>query len=244
MGNACWGAPRDGDATLSRTHTPIVPSFLDIVAFGEASRNLEGRLPTAKVQCKGLLQLRIDAEPSLPQGLPYEDVALLASMLPQYTRLRQLVLVHCSIGWEAMTVLAPAIAQCNALESLDLSNNGLTDFSVEMLANALPGCIELRSLGLRENSFGERGVNALAAKLHLLRALDLLMLHGLEASSEVLQRKKLPRLHLCFNDQQTQRIINGGSTLGRTLTPPRPGDSPNAHLVHTFTPQRPDNTLV
>ena len=186
-----------------------------------------------------LVQLRIDAGPRLPQGLSYDDVTLLASTLPRCTGLRQLVLVNCSIGREAMGVLAPAIGRCNALESLDLSNNGLTDFSVEILADALPGCIELQSLGLRENAFGERGVSALAAKLRSLRALKLLMLYGLDVSSGMLEREKLPQLHLCFNDQQTPRIIGSdGLELYRTLTPPRQGDAPG-QLVHTLTPPRP-----
>ena len=208
-----------------------------MTAAGQGS-SLWSRAEQVPALYRKLVQLRIDAGPRLPQGLSYDDVTLLANTLPRCSGLRQLVLVNCSIGREAMGVLAPAIGRCNALESLDLSNNGLTDFSVEILADALPGCIELQSLGLRENAFGERGVSALAAKLRYLRALKLLMLYGLDVSSGMLEREKLPHLHLCFNDQQTPRIIGSdGSELYRTLTPPRPGDA-LGQLVHTLTPPR------
>lgn len=242
MGNACsCVVPRSADdSILSRTRTPVAPSFLDIVAAGDGAStwSLEGRLPKAQALCRRLVQLRVDGGARLPQGLSYEDVGLLARTLPQCTALRQLVLVDCNICREAMSVLAPAIARCNALESLDLSSNGLTDSSVEILADALPGCIELQSLGLRENAFGERGVAALASKLRSLRALNLLMLYGLDASSEMLERVKLPRLNLCFNDQQTPRLI-GTDGLYRTLTPPRPGGAHHGQLVYrTLTPPR------
>ena len=249
MGNACCSsAPEDGGA-LSRTRTPAgvppsqAPPNLDIVL--SASRySLQHLLPAADLACQRLQQLRISRPAGQRPVLDYDQCDALARVLPQCTKLRQLVIVDCSIGREAMGVLAPALAQCNALESLDLSGTSLNDSSMEVLARALPGCVELQSLGLRENAFGAAGVAALAAKLPTLRALNLLMLYGLEASSEPLERAKLPRLHLSFNNQETPRLISsGGELLSRTFTPPRSGGAPQAasnagggQLARTFTP--------
>jgi len=97
-------------------------------------------------------------------GMDHNEAKQLAQELPQRHHLKELTIMHGTIGDEGVQAIAEVLPQCLSLEHLDIRGNGITEVGAGHLAKAIAKC-GLLELDLYNNDIGGYGAKLIAEKL-------------------------------------------------------------------------------